>query len=313
MELRQLRHFLAVVDNRSFLRAAQAVGLTQQAVSHSVALLEDRLQAQLLERGKFGVELTAVGKMFERRARRICAETDYASAEVAAFKGGAMGHIRLGVGQNISTQILPRAVTLFMRARPQIRLTVQVGTSKQLFDSLTAGQCDLAVCSPIIAYDAYTDLEHERLSDGYAHDLHYVVMRPDHPLVQREALTVHDLAKFPWIIPESLTAPWEALFRRIADEGGTMPQQVIRSDSDTFGKALLIQSDCVCIIGIEGCVFELKAGFLRAVPIDVSFELAPALISTRKGADLPSSVAVLIDCLRRAAVVYDDVELAVFG
>jgi len=311
MELRQLRHFLAVIDHRNFARAAQAVGLTQQAVSHSIAALEDRLQAQLLERGKFGVEPTEVGRMLERRARRICAESDSATAEVMALKDGSLGHIRVGIGQNFATQIVPRAITLFMRARPQISLSVTVATSKQLFDSLSAGLLDLTICTPIISYDAYSELQHEELSEVYLHELHHVVMRPGHPLAGEGELDILALADYPWLIPESLTAPWQRLFTEIADGGGSLPQHVVRTDSDTLGKALLMQSDFVSMIGIEGCVFELRTGQLSARPLNVRFEPARPIMSWRKGVETSRSANVFIDCVKRALPIYSDVDEAI--
>ena len=83
MELRQLRHFLAVMDHRHFGRAAAAVSLTQQALSHSISNLERELQVKLFERGPFGAQPSPAGRLFERRARSICAESDFASAEMS--------------------------------------------------------------------------------------------------------------------------------------------------------------------------------------------------------------------------------------
>lgn len=176
MELRQIRHFLAVAEHKQFGRAAEAVSLSQQALSHSVATLEADLQVKLFERGRFGAELTPMGRLFEKRARMACGELDFAAAELMAFKGGVDGQLRIGVTPNFAADVAPEAVLLFAKARPRIRISVTVGTSKQLFELLTAGKIELAFTCPLAIPDPESGLEHRPLDCAYQHALNLVSM-----------------------------------------------------------------------------------------------------------------------------------------
>ena len=83
MDLHQLEHFLAVVEERTFTRAAERVCRTQPAVSQSIKKLEDQLGARLFARDVHAVSLTAAGRVLEDYARRIVGLRNQAIRDVA--------------------------------------------------------------------------------------------------------------------------------------------------------------------------------------------------------------------------------------
>ena len=299
MELRQLRHFLAVMDHRHFGRAAAAVSLTQQALSHSISNLERELQVKLFERGPFGAEPSPAGRLFERRARSICAESDFASAEMSTYRGGGEGHVRVGLSQNFATRLAPQALLQMQRAKPQVRVSVVVGTSGRILDLALSGQIDFAVTSPLSGVEDYPELEHERLSGRYLHDPSFVVMRRGHPLSERAPLTFADLGSNPWCLPEGYPFLWESIFRAIQDAGGVPPSYVVKSDSLTFAKSLLQQSDYISLLGAEVVHFELKAGLLVARHLPPMLKPAVGFISFRRRSKLQPAAATLLNCFER--------------
>ena len=300
MELRQLRHFLAVFEHRHFGRAASECGLTQQALSHSISTLERALQARLFERGKFGAQATHIGRMFEKRARMICSEADFAAAEVMAFKGGVDGHIRLGISQNFSTHVMPQAILYFAKARPKIRLSVVVGTSKQLYDMAISRRIEMVVASPIGGVEAHPELEHKKLAGDYRHNPSYIVINPKHPLLEQPELSLSALALYPWCMPESWLTPWESIFELMRNAGATAPDYVLRTDSLTLVKSLLMESNFISLLGFEAVLTEIKAGLLTAVPLPLPTEPASAYVSYRKGHSLQAGIGPLIQCVERA-------------
>jgi DNA-binding transcriptional LysR family regulator len=300
MDLRQLRHFLAVIDQRNYGRAADAVGITQQALSHSVATLEKRLQARLFDRGKFGAEPTQVGRMLEKRARLICSEAEFATAEVTAFKGGVEGQIAIGVTQNFAGTIMPEIALSFGRARPKVRLSVTVATSKQLFDMILGGKIELAITSPIGGVDSHFDLEHHQIDAKYVHNPNFLVLNPTHPLLKHEVVSISDLGAYPWCMPESWLTPWEEIFAAMRNAGAEAPDHVIRTDSLTFAKALLMHSQFICLLGYESVMAEVRTGLLAAIELPLTSRRAAAFVSHRKGHQLQAAAAPLIDCATRA-------------
>jgi DNA-binding transcriptional LysR family regulator len=306
MELRHLRHFLAVMDHRSYGRAATAVNLTQQALSHSILTLERELQVKLFERGPFGAEPTPAGRLFERRARLICAESDFASAEMSSYRGGGEGHVRIGVSQNFATRLAPQALLLFQAAKPHVRASFVVGTSGRILDLAVSGQVDFAVTSPLSGVDGYPELRHETIGERYLHDPSFVVMRQAHPLAARPSLTFADLGSYAWCMPESFAFLWESVFRAIQEAGGAPPGYAVMSDSLSFAKSLLLQSDFISMLGAEVVRFELQAGLLVARHLPPMLKPAAGYVSYRRRSQLQPAAATMLNCFERAM---QDIEL----
>ena len=86
MDLLQLEHFLAVVEERSFTRAAQRVNRTQSAISQSIKKLEGEIGSSLFARDVHDVSLTEAGKLLAEHARRMVRERDEAMRHVGALR-----------------------------------------------------------------------------------------------------------------------------------------------------------------------------------------------------------------------------------
>ena len=97
MELRHLRYFVAIAEERSITRAAERLWIAQPGLSTQMRRLEVELGVQLLERHARGIELTQAGELFLERARVALAATDVAAGTGRDLEAGAIGHVRLGV------------------------------------------------------------------------------------------------------------------------------------------------------------------------------------------------------------------------
>jgi len=118
MNLRRLECFVAVAEAGHFRRAAEAMDLSQPAVSVQVARLEAELGVALLERNRRMVVLTAAGAALLRRARVLLPALREALAEAAAVGEGRVGTVRIGFWGSASYQFLPRALRLAEEVRP---------------------------------------------------------------------------------------------------------------------------------------------------------------------------------------------------
>ncbi len=299
MELRQIRHFLAVAEHKQFGRAAEAVSLSQQALSHSVATLEADLQVKLFERGRFGAELTPMGRLFEKRARMACGELDFAAAELMAFKGGVDGQLRIGITPNFAADVAPDAVLLFAKARPRIRVSVTVGTSKQLFELLTAGKIELAFTSPLASPDPESGLEHRPLNCAYQHALNIVSMKPGHPLSSGR-IDIAGLGQHRWCIPDGFTKPWEDVFSLIRNAGGEGPRYVVRTDCLDLAKALIMRSDFISLLGLESVRTEVEAGLIVVRDIGLPTRSVQAFVTHLERHALQPASSAIISCFERA-------------
>ena len=96
LKMGELRIFAAVVEQRSFGKAAAVLHLTQPAVTKAVAGLEDTLGVKLFDRVANGVELTVHGRSFAPRAQAVFDELRRAAQELALLSSGAVGSLRIG-------------------------------------------------------------------------------------------------------------------------------------------------------------------------------------------------------------------------
>src|SRR4051794_6309195 len=142
MELRQLRYFVAVAEERSFTRAAERLWIAQPGLSTQIRRLEGELGIQLFERHTRGVNLTQDGALFLERARAAIVAADAASATGRDLATGGIGTVRLGVAGGARWGLFPDLLRRFSRERPGVELTVLEGYGGTLWRDLRDGRLD---------------------------------------------------------------------------------------------------------------------------------------------------------------------------
>ncbi|HRX89389.1 MAG TPA: LysR family transcriptional regulator, partial [Steroidobacteraceae bacterium] len=113
MDLRQLRHFMALAESKQFNRAADSLGLTQSALTQSISKLEKELDLRLFVRSKTGSVLTKHGRRLLDHAKVITGQFEAANTELKARARHLRTEVRIGVISSLSDEILIKAVSLF--------------------------------------------------------------------------------------------------------------------------------------------------------------------------------------------------------
>ena len=127
MDTRRLKHFLAVYQHGSIGQAAEALLLTQPALSKSIRQLERDLNVTLFERTPLGVVPTVYGEALAVHARVIQAELLTAETELSTLKGTSRGKVTVGIGPSIAVNLMPAATLLLAERAPGIHVTVVEG------------------------------------------------------------------------------------------------------------------------------------------------------------------------------------------
>lgn len=175
MELFQLRSFLKVAEEGSVTRAAEALHLTQPAVTQQIRSLERELGSRLFDRTERGMRLTQAGAALRRYAQRGVALLDECRAVIADLEGGATGRLALGAGVTTSIFQLPAWLRAFQDAFPGIDVVVRTGRSRETAALVLQGAIDLGlITSPI----EHPDLKGVEL---YEEEI-VLVAPPGHPL-----------------------------------------------------------------------------------------------------------------------------------
>ncbi len=188
LELRHIRHLIRVADQGNYARAAEELGITQSALTQSIAKLESELGVKLLDRGRFGASATEAGRLLLGRARQIDAEARLATQELEAYKGGSRGDVRIGVGKSLVHGLLPQAIARFTMQRPDVVVTAFEGISGDLFGRLLRGELDLVISAPAPSVSVDPDLSQKALFEQHS----VVVVGPTHPLAARQAASLAD-------------------------------------------------------------------------------------------------------------------------
>jgi DNA-binding transcriptional LysR family regulator len=146
MDTRQLAAFCAVVERRSFSRAASVLGVTQPAVSLQVRSLEKRLGQQLLDRSGRRVEPTEAGLRLYRGAQRLLALEDQLLHELAQDDETALsGRLELGASTGPGGTVLPLLLCEFQRAHPDVQIALSVSDTQHVIDQVARRELELGV------------------------------------------------------------------------------------------------------------------------------------------------------------------------
>jgi DNA-binding transcriptional LysR family regulator len=149
MELRHIRYFLAVAEERNFTRAAARVGIGQPPLSLQIRDLEAEIGAKLFHRVPQGVELTEAGSAFLEAVRGFPSLAERAVQAARRAARGVLGSLRLGfTGSAVFNPIVPSTIRAFRRAYPEVDLTLEEAATTGLVSGLREGTLDAVFLRP---------------------------------------------------------------------------------------------------------------------------------------------------------------------
>ena len=188
MELRHLRYFVAVAEEKSITVAAQRrLRTAQPSLSRQLRELEAEIGAALMTRSARGIELTAAGKVFLDHARLALAQVEAATAAARRAAHPEDRTLALGFLSGCEPEWLPGAMHVLREELPKIEVTISSKDSPQLADGLATGKLDAAFLRP---EKQYPDLLYKLL----IREPLIVVLPSDHRLASHEAISPQDLA-----------------------------------------------------------------------------------------------------------------------
>lgn len=149
MELRHIRYFLAVAEERNFTRAARTLGIGQPPLSQQIKDLEREIGAPLFHRVPHGAELTAAGHAFLHAVRHMPAQGEAAINAARRADKGETGTVRVGfTGSAAFNPRVPQAIRQYRRRYPEVELTLREANSNGLVEAIRSGDLDVAFLRP---------------------------------------------------------------------------------------------------------------------------------------------------------------------
>ncbi len=181
-----LRTFIVIVQERSITRAANRLLLSQPAVSAALKRLEDRLGAQLIERGGSNFRVTEAGRVLFRQCLELYGEVAQLPAMIAAVRGKVSGTISIVLASNTGSGIFDTVLAEFHRDHPDVAFTLTIASSAQAVQAVAAKVATAAIC---YAPRKQSGLDYQHLA-SMPFGLY---CGRGHPFHGREDLTVDDL------------------------------------------------------------------------------------------------------------------------
>jgi DNA-binding transcriptional LysR family regulator len=218
MNINQLRAFIAVVDHGSFSEAARTTGLSQPAVTMQIQGLESDLGATLLERRYRKVELTEAGRALLPFARRVMSELDGARSEIERLSDTVGGHLELAVSTTPGQYILPRLLGSFLRAYPEVSVSLRVYDSADVVERVESGEAHLGMTGARIAG---AKVEYEEMGT----DRLLMICPVDTPLAGRPTVPLAEVAEHPFIVRETGSGT-RMVFEQALCDGGVDPSEL---------------------------------------------------------------------------------------
>jgi len=147
MELRHLRYFVAIAEERNFTRAAERLWVAQPGLSTQIRRLEAELGVQLFDRHTRGVDLTDAGQLFLERARAALSAADAAGATGRDLQTGTVGTLRVGIATSTRCRRASALLAQYARERRGVQLTLLEGYAGTLWRDLRERRLDAVIAA----------------------------------------------------------------------------------------------------------------------------------------------------------------------
>jgi DNA-binding transcriptional LysR family regulator len=217
LDLKRLRILREVASRGSFSGAADALHLSQSAVSQQVATLEREVRMSLLERTREGPKLTNAGRALVGHADAAIARLEEAERELAAIAGLEGGELRLASFPSASATLLTEAVSSFHDRHPNVRLAISEAEPEESLPGLRSGELDLALTFDYPSVPAPEDRDLERTLI-LTESMHLALPKAD-PLAEREVVPLAELADEQWLCGTRPSSCAQAVIRAGRDAG----------------------------------------------------------------------------------------------
>ena len=292
-DLQHLVAFNAIVSAGSLGRAADALHVTQPALSRTIRRLEEQAGAPLFERHSKGMQLTDVGRALWPHAVLLQRESEHADEDIKAMLGLAKGTIRVGAVGSIACLVLPLAIGSACKKWPNLQVQVIEGVWDRLAEALVSHEIDLA-----LAVDIEDSDEIVAVKDCRWEDTSYVVAGGRHPLRKKPKLTLADTLEERWAILPKGTGPFEHMKKVFVRQDLPMPNVVVETRSVTALKSLIGHSGFLGWMPEPMYDAERKAGLIDALPIPGASDSRTLTAFRRRAGMLPGPSVKLLEELR---------------
>ena len=221
MTLDQLRIFLAVVEHLHFTRAAEALYITQPAVSAAIQSLEEEYGVKLFHRIGRRIEIADAGKLLQVEAQKIIDSVTMTERGLRELNNLQRGELKLGTSLTIGNYWLPDKISSFKRQYPGIFVNCTLGNAEEICEGTATGLFDLGLVTGEIKPSLKNCLEQEVVGS----DRLQIVVGKSHPWFERIEIPASELPTTAWVMRESGSGA-QQMFEQSLQKWGIDPSEL---------------------------------------------------------------------------------------
>jgi DNA-binding transcriptional LysR family regulator len=258
MEIDQMETFLAVLTYGGFHRAAEALHVSQPAVTGRIQALEDSLGAKLFVRARSNLSLSPAGKALRPHAEQLLRTVALARQAVREIQPSAGGALRIAASLSVCTYFLPDVMKDFQKANPKVMVSLRSGSSLQVLKMVLDGDADLGFARSL----NHPEVETTTLRD----DPLILVGHPAHPAAQKRRVRLDEVEALPLIFYDMGSSDWtlsQGLFRR----AGLLPTVVLEVETIEAAKRMVERKLGLSFLPQIAVTHELRRRKLVAIEI----------------------------------------------
>jgi DNA-binding transcriptional LysR family regulator len=295
LDLKSLRLLVAVCEHGNIKAAALAEHIEPSAISKRIAALEATLGGPLLLRHRRGVAPTPLGQALLEHARAILFTLGRVEADVAAFRGGVRGHVRLLASASAVAESLPDDVAAFMRdpANRDIQIDIEERLSRDIPRAVRDGTAAIGVC-----WDSVDLLGLPQRP--YRTDQLALAVAADHPLARRRRVAFEQTLDFEHVGLPPSTAVHAMLSRAAARAGGVLRYRAVVSNFDAALRVVAAGLG-VSVIPLQVGQSHARHGALRVLPLSNPWAARRFALCHAAPGQLSAAAARLLDHLAAQA------------
>ncbi len=273
MLLSQVEAFLETARHHNLSRAAEALDVTQPALTARLQALESELGTTLFVRGRRGMTLTDDGRAFLPYAERALGSLEAGANLLRELRHGGTGELVLGAAPAVSTYVLPGLLVRFTRLHPGIRLVVRTGHSEEILEMAVRREIDVGLIRELY----HPDIENLPL---YEDEL-VLVTSGGHAFGERSTIGLPELAAARLILFDRTSSYYDltnAFFR----EAGVAPNGVMELDNIDAAKQMVGAGLGVALLPHASVAAEVADGRLRAIDIEGAAPIRRPIVVSRR-------------------------------
>ena len=258
----RLNVFYTVAKRLSFTKAAAELYVTQPAVTKHIQELEHQFGTALFDRRGNQISLTEAGSVFLRHAETIMATYRRLEFDMNALKGEAGGTLRVGASTTVAQYVIPPVLARFHEHSADVSISLLSGNTERIEQWLLNDEIDLGL---VEGRTHHSDIRYT----SFVKDELVLICRADHPLANRDEITLDELRAVPIVLRERGSGSLEVVEHALRGVGIKLTDLTIEMQlgSTESMKSYLGSSRCMAFVSVFAVQHELQAGTLKILDV----------------------------------------------